>query len=235
MDCAMLCAWLGSSDNGVIAASPQSLAELRAHGVDGRALLAMAADPFCPDGLQALGLVDSQLRQRLLEAAASHERCAAAEAAREWEATVAAQTAEDNNALAAHIADSEEPDLPLTDYERNMRKMSLARRKRRAAALAMDAAPPVVHVGYKIEELGDVNCMQSIFFARFKVWVASLLRPATVCWFSLVVLLYLSDTSQLAGATHSALRLSYAVPLHLVTAVRQVGGSGAGGLHAEGG
>ena len=203
MDCGALCMWLARSG----AASAASLARLRAHAVDGAALLALATDPFCPGGLRALGLEEElllvgggtlPLREQLLAAVAAGRRSASATAAAEWKrqrsedaATSAAAAAApavlpgtSSSSSSSSSSSAEEPsslargarpEPQLTAEEEAHRAEVGARRARRAARRRRDG-PAAVQVGYKIDELGEVDCIRSIFFAHFKVF-GSWLEP----------------------------------------------------------
>jgi hypothetical protein len=184
--------WLARSG----AASALSLARLRAHAVDGAALLALATDPFCPGGLRALGLEEElplaggtlPLREQLLAAVAAGRRSASATAAAEWKqqredvasaaaVAAAASAAACPSLLVGGARPSGRPEpQQLTDADEGAHRTEVAaRRARRAARLRRDG-PAAVQVGYKIDELGEVDCIRSVFFAHFKVF-GSWLEP----------------------------------------------------------
>ena len=165
MASAALCTWLGAAG-----ASAECCAAVQRRGLDGRALLTAAADPFT-DGLGELGIRDPLLRGKVLEAAALSARHAAVDAtagcaaARDAAARGSEAASAGTRAAAAATAAAPAAGAQLT------LEAVKARRARRGRA--------VVQLGYKVNSLGEVDCLRAVFFAHFKLF-ATWLDPELV-------------------------------------------------------
>jgi hypothetical protein len=165
MASAALCTWLGAAG-----ASAECCAAVQRRGLDGRALLTAAADPFT-DGLSELGMREPLLRGKVLEAAALSARRAAVGAAAEWDAAARNAAAGQRGSEAAragtHATAAATTAAPAAGVQLTL-EAAKARRARRGCA--------EVQVGYKVSALGEVDCLRAVFFAHFKLF-ATWLEP----------------------------------------------------------
>ena len=161
MSAAALRTWLES-----VGATPECLAAVDRRGMDGAALMGVTSDPF-GDGLGELGIRDPLLRGRLLEAVSLQARHDATVAAAEWDSARQGAAAAASKLNAAGTAAAAAVPAP-----------TASAKPRRAPQELVD-----VQVGYKVDALGEVDCLRALFFAHFKIfatWTDPALRECSL-------------------------------------------------------